>query len=141
VRSTVGHRDGWLVVQFERRLGQTAADVWAALASSEHREHGVPCGLSPALPADPDPLVFEWCPGPDTVRWEVDPMVVGSRLELTTWIDSDDPDVAARTGAGYHQCFEQLVRRFDGELVPCTDEAELTSHYLAAFSAALADTD
>jgi hypothetical protein len=142
VRSRIGHSDGWLVLQFERRLGQLATDVWQALGSSEHREHGVPCGLSPELPLDLDPpMAFEWCPGPDTVRWTVDPLAVGSRLELTTWIDSDDPDVAAGTGAGYHRCFEELVRLLDGDAVPCSDLPTLTRRYLDAFSAALADTD
>ncbi len=146
VLSTVGHDDGWLVLSFERRLGQPPDEVWHTLSSSEHREHGIPCGLTDALPTSmAPPMRFEWCPGPDTVRWEVDGIGDGSRLALTTWIESDDPDVAASAGAGYHSCFEQVVKVLDtspdGAPLECTDLTTLTTQYLAAFAAAQADTD
>jgi hypothetical protein len=139
VLSSLGISDGWLVLHFERRVHQPPAAAWRTLSSGEHREHGIPCGLAErqAVPTEP-PIVLSWCPGTDTVRWEVDRCGDGSRIVLTAWIDSDDPDLRARAGAGYHTCFAQVVgalQRGAGEPPPAeTSIATLADHYRTALA-------
>jgi uncharacterized protein YndB with AHSA1/START domain len=162
------------VLRFERLLNHPPAEVWSTLTASEHREHWIPCGVlgelregttvqppfwpvvvKPFERGEPvftgvtrvwqAPAVFEWTSNADTVRWEVDPVGESTRLALTTWIDSEDVEVAAGAGAGYHACFEQLVRLLDtGFVAPrfkCSHFAALATQYSSAVAAALADTD
>ena len=140
VLSTVRHDDGWLVVSFERRLGRPPDEVWNTLRSSEHREHGIPCGLTEAMPPVTEPpIVFEWCPGVDTVRWEVDVVDDGSRRRSRPGSRVRTP-MSPPARAATHSCFEQLVRALDtgpdGPVFACTDITTLTTRYLAAVAAA-----
>jgi uncharacterized protein YndB with AHSA1/START domain len=174
ILSTVGHDNGRLVLHFECLLSHPPDELWRVLTASEHREHWIPCGIldelrkgttvqPPFWPVHLEPgengvsvltgvtrvwqapAVFEWTSDADTVRWEVSTTDAGTRLEFTTWIDSDDVEVAASAGAGYHACFEQLVRLLEtGSIAPpfqCAHFAALETQYNSAVAAALADTD
>lgn len=59
-------------------------------------------------------LEFRW--GTDTIRIEVEPAGDGSRLTLLDTID--ELGKAARDGAGWHVCLDQLEHQLDGATPP-----------------------
>jgi hypothetical protein len=124
----IGHESGRLVLHLERVLDLPAAQVRQALTAS---------GRSGTARSETG--------GDAQERWDVDDERSGSRLAFTAWIDADDVETAAGTGARYHSCFDRLVRDIQqGTCSPQADDfdvALLSAAYVSAFAAALADTD
>lgn len=155
--STVGHDDGRLVLHLERVVDRPAGDVWGALSAEGHRDHWRACGVGGARRDGPTVRALrpidgsavsgelEWASGEDTMRWEVGRLGDGARVSLTTFIDGDDVEQAARGGASSHACFDQLARLLDtgadAPPFPEDDLEMLTARYRVAVTEALADTD
>jgi uncharacterized protein YndB with AHSA1/START domain len=129
-RTTDGGR-----LRFERRLAHPVDKVWRALTSAEHLAAWFPQTIvveewAPGAPlrftGDPNVsaefegevlaveeeslLEFRW--GTDVLRFELEPDGDGTRLTLTDTID--ELGKAARDGAGWHVCLDELERHLDG---------------------------
>jgi uncharacterized protein YndB with AHSA1/START domain len=124
---------------YTRSLAHAPEKVWRALTEPEHLAAWFPDGTpegefvegatlhfgvnaesGPAftgkvVTADP-PRVLELLWGDDTLRFELEPNGKGTVL---TFIDTfDDYGKAARDGAGWHACVENLVHDLDGTAPP-----------------------
>ncbi|MET0567200.1 MAG: SRPBCC domain-containing protein [Acidimicrobiia bacterium] len=144
--------DKW-VLRYERVLRHPSEKVWAALTESEHLRHWMPCdmvgdrraGADLKLPFWPaqveryaieEPVlhgkilvwnpyrVFEWTWDTDVLRWELEPVTVGTLLTLTTWLGKG-ADVATDAAAGYHVCLDQLIELLDRGIVGPLEDADV----------------
>jgi uncharacterized protein YndB with AHSA1/START domain len=131
---TLEQNDNRWRLRFTRPLAQSPEAVWQAITEAEHLdawfptriigewEVGAPLrfefrnGEAPpfdgeVLAYEPPSLVeFRW--GTDIIRLEVVPTGTGSTLTLLDTID--DLGKAARDGAGWHVCLEDLDRHLAG---------------------------
>jgi uncharacterized protein YndB with AHSA1/START domain len=127
--------DGTWQLRFERTLAHPPEKVWRALTEPEHLEAWFPTTIEGGLEAgaelrfrhrhrdlplmegemiacDPPSLLeFRW--GPDTLRFVLEPDGAGTRLTLTDMLE--ELGKAARDGAGWHVCLDQLAIHLDGE--------------------------
>ena len=130
--------DGRWRLRFTRALAHPPEKVWRAITEPEHLAHwfpttiegdraaGAPLRFGPApgmgegfdgevLAYEP-PAVLEFRWGTDVLRLEVEPDGDGSRLTLLDTID--ELGKAARDGAGWHTCLDQLDHHLDGTTPP-----------------------
>ena len=126
-------------LRFVRELKHPPAKVWRALTSAEHLSAwfphtvvvdewvpGAPLQFTlvrgdsfdgEVLAVEEERLLeFRW--GTDVVRFELVPDGDGTRLIFSDTMD--ELGKAARDGAGWHVCLDQLERHLDGET---TDES------------------
>jgi uncharacterized protein YndB with AHSA1/START domain len=147
--------EGW-ALRFVRRLPHSPANVWAAFTDPEQRKawfpdtmigeftpgatlrfvtgvDSIPEFTGTVLTVEPERLLeFTW--GEDTLRFEIEPTDDGCILTLRDSIS--ELGKAARDGAGWHVCLDQLADALGG--VPHADSgadrwAELHPEYVAAF--------
>jgi uncharacterized protein YndB with AHSA1/START domain len=127
--------DGTWRLRFERTLAHPPEKVWRALTEPEHLEAWFPTTIEGGLEAgaelrfrhrhrdlplmegemiacDP-PLLLEFRWGPDMLRFVLEPDGAGTRLTLTDTLE--DLGKAARDGAGWHVCLDQLAHHLDGQ--------------------------
>jgi uncharacterized protein YndB with AHSA1/START domain len=84
------------------------------------------------------PAVFEWWWSTDRLRFELDETGAGGTvLRFTTWIDPD-PEGAANTAAGYHQCLANLTSLLDTGSAPPLVDREAMAPLEAAYAAKVA---
>jgi uncharacterized protein YndB with AHSA1/START domain len=132
---TLEHTDAGPRLRFTRRLAHPPAKVWSAITEPEHLkawfpdtivverwEVGAPLRFQPAegvadafdgevLAFEPQRLVeFRW--GTDTIRLELE--ADGDTTTLTLLDTIDEVGKAARDGAGWHVCLDQLEHDLDG---------------------------
>ena len=146
---------GW-ALHFVRRLRHSPAKVWAALADPEQRAawfpgtmtgeltpgatlrfatgvDSVPDFTGTVLAVEPERLLeFTW--GEDVLRFEIEPTPEGCRLTLRDSIA--ELGKAARDGAGWHVCLEQLDVALAGRPdcdTPGERWTEVHPSYVAAF--------
>ncbi len=147
------HEDGHWVLRYQRLLAHPVEKVWRALTESDHLRHWMPCDIVgerqvgapmelPFWPAhverygdatptmngeirvwDP-PRVFEWTWDTDVLRWELEPVEIGTRLTFTTRL-GDDSEGAANSAAGYHACLDHLIELLDTGSAPPLVDAEV----------------
>jgi uncharacterized protein YndB with AHSA1/START domain len=120
-------------LRFTRSLAHPPDKVWRAISEPEHLEAwfpgtieverwevGAPVHFEPGagssmegrvLAFDP-PRVLELQWGPDVIRLEVEPEGEGTRLTLLDTLE--ELGKAARDGAGWHTCLDQLEHHLDG---------------------------
>jgi uncharacterized protein YndB with AHSA1/START domain len=129
----------WRLV-FTRNLPHPPEKVWRALTEPEHLEAWFPTTiegeLAPGAPlrfqhrnAPLEPMegemityetgsVMEFRWGSDTLRISLEPDGSGTRLTLVDTLE--ELGKAARDGAGWHTCLDQLAYHLDGEEPPWT---------------------
>jgi uncharacterized protein YndB with AHSA1/START domain len=131
-------RDGRLLLHFTRRLPHPPQKVWRALTEPEHlaawfpttidgeraagaklhfrhRDHEAPPIDGEMLAFDPPSLMeLRW--GEDILRFELEPEGDGTVLALTNTFDEFGK--AARDGAGWHACLDQLEYEVGGQTPP-----------------------
>ena len=136
---TLHQTDAGPQLRFVRQLGHPPAKVWLALTSAEHLSAWFPHTVvvdewKPGAPLhftlvrgdsfdgevieveEERVLEFRW--GTDYIRFELVPDGDGTQLTL---IDTmDELGKAARDGAGWHVCLDQLERHLDAT---STDES------------------
>ena len=121
-------------LRFVRELGHPPSKVWRALTSAEHLaawfphtivvdewKPGAPLKFTAVrgdafdgevLAVEAERLLeFRW--GTDIVRFEREPSGGGTRLVFSDTLD--ELGKAARDGAGWHVCLDELERHLDGE--------------------------
>lgn len=125
--------DGTWLLRFERTLAHPPEKVWSALTEEEHLEAWFPTTIEgdpqagaelrfrhrsrdlPVMEGEmiacepPSVLEFRW--GPDTLRFVLEPDGAGTRLTLTDTLE--ELGKAARDGAGWHVCLDQLAIHLD----------------------------
>ena len=119
-------------LRFTRRLAHPVETVWRAITEPEHLKAWFPdtieverweVGASlqfngfegEVLAVDPPALLeFRW--GTDTIRIELAPDGDGTALTLLDTFD--ELGKAARDGAGWHVCLDQLEHELDGSSPP-----------------------
>jgi uncharacterized protein YndB with AHSA1/START domain len=144
---------GW-DLRFVRRLKHSPETVWAAFTDPEQRAvwfpdtmigeftpggtlrfvtqlESVPEFIGTVLAVEP-PRLLEFTWGEDTLRFEIEPTDGGCVLTLHDSIA--ELGKAARDGAGWHVCLDQLVAALDGAPHPPSDRwVEIHPDYVAAF--------
>jgi uncharacterized protein YndB with AHSA1/START domain len=148
---------GW-ALRFERRLRHSPREVWAAITDPERRAtwfpdtmigeltpgaslrfvtgyDAIPEFTGTVLAVEPERLLeFTW--GEDTLRFELEP-ADGGGCVLTLRDSIAELGKAARDGAGWHVCLEQLAAALDGRSVApdrgTARWAEVHPGYVAAF--------
>jgi uncharacterized protein YndB with AHSA1/START domain len=147
--------DRWQL-RFVRELPHPPEKVWRAVTEDEHQAAWFPDEMhgervvgallrfvsreAPDFPGfdgtmlvfePPTTLEFTW--GTDILRFELEPTSAGTRLTL---IDTfDEQGKAARDGAGWHVCLEQLGYALAGHELPWKPEdrwAEVNAAYVEA---------
>jgi uncharacterized protein YndB with AHSA1/START domain len=139
-------------LRFTRRLGHRAEKVWRAVTEPEHLKAWFPDTIDverwapgaqlrfngfdgEVLAVDPPRLLeFRW--GTDIIRIEIEPD--GDESVLTLLDTFDDVGKAARDGAGWHTCLDQLEHELDGTSPPWSSRdrwGEVHPAYVAAFGA------
>ena len=130
--------DGSWRLRFTRVLPHAPEKVWRALTEPEHLEAWFPTTIegeraagasltfrhrSRELPAMEGemlackaPAVLEFTWGPDTLRLELAPHESGAELTLIDTLA--ERGKAARDGAGWHTCLDQLAYHLDGSEPP-----------------------
>ncbi len=132
--------DGRWRVRFSRVLPHPPEKVWRALTEADHlaawfpttiegeqvsgaslrfrhRTRDLPPMEGEMLAFEPPTLLeFKW--GEDTLRFELSPH--GSGTELTLIDTLAERGKAARDGAGWHACLDQLAYHLDGAEPPWT---------------------
>jgi uncharacterized protein YndB with AHSA1/START domain len=127
-------------LRFERRLAHPPEKVSRALTEPEHLEAWFPTTIEgefetgaalrfrhrdtdlPAMDGEmlacepPSLLEFRW--GPDTLRFVLEPEGSGTTLTLLDTLE--ELGKAARDGAGWHVCLDQLAHHLDGSEPPWT---------------------
>jgi uncharacterized protein YndB with AHSA1/START domain len=123
-------------LRYERRIGHPPEVVWQALSVPQRLGAWFPTTIEGALEIDaplrfafpselaippmegrvlavepPKLLELQW--GPDTVRFELHAEATGTQLVLIVVLETLGK--AARDGAGWHVCLEQLAASLDGE--------------------------
>ena len=146
---------GW-ALRFQRHLRHSPATVWAAFTDPAQRQSWFPdtmigefetgatlrfqTGMASmpefsgtVVAVEPERLLeFTW--GEDTLRFEIEPTETGCTLTLLDSIS--ELGKAARDGAGWHVCLENLVASLDGVGTEQADGqrwAEIHPDYVAAF--------
>ena len=138
MNGTLEHTDAGPRLRFVRHLAHPPDRVWRALTEAEHLkawfpdtivverwEAGAPLrfeheemGMSfdgEVLAFEPQSLIeLRW--GTDVLRFEVEPDGDGTRLTLLDTID--ELGKAARDGAGWHVCLDNLEHHLDGTARP-----------------------
>ena len=129
--------DGTPTIRFTRRLSHPPERVWQALTEPdelkkwfpdtivvESWEPGAKLHFKPSpdvadafegevLQVDPPTLLeFSW--GTDVIRFELEPAAEGNGTTLTLIDTIDQVGKAARDGAGWHVCLDQLEHALDG---------------------------
>jgi uncharacterized protein YndB with AHSA1/START domain len=147
--------DGW-ALRFVRQLRHKPAEVWAAFTDPAQRAawfpdtmigeftpgarlrfvtglESIPEFTGVVLAVEPERLLeFTW--GEDTLRFEIEPSDDGCTLTLRDSIA--ELGKAARDGAGWHVCLEQLAAALAGEPSPGDGTERWTQvhpDYVAAF--------
>lgn len=132
--------DGSWRLRFIRSLPHPPEKVWRALTEPEHLEAWFPTTIegelatgatlrfshrNAPLPAmegemlayEPHSVMeFRW--GPDTLRFTLEPDGSGTKLTLVDTLE--ELGKAARDGAGWHACLDQLAYHLDGAEPPWT---------------------
>jgi uncharacterized protein YndB with AHSA1/START domain len=152
---------GW-ALRFERHLRHSPAAVWAAFTGPEQRAAWFPDTLigeltpgatlrfvtgmaslpeftGTVLRVEPERLLeFTW--GEDTLRFEIEPTDDGCVLTLRDSVA--ELGKAARDGAGWHVCLEQLDAALEGRPKPADGGiarwSQVHPGYVAAFGPAAA---
>lgn len=130
---------------FTRELAHPLDKVWRAVTEADHLAHWFPDGMQPDftpgarlrfVPGGNDDLAFEgevlafepprlvaftW--GTDTIRIELAPTPDGRGTVLTFTDTFDELGKAARDGAGWHDCLDELVHHLDGTAAALTPGA------------------
>jgi uncharacterized protein YndB with AHSA1/START domain len=136
-------RDGEWRLRFTRRLPHPPEKVWRALTQPEHLEAWFPTTIEGALvpgaplrfahrdvPLPPmegemlvcdPPSVMEFRWGEDTLRFALEPDGAGTKLTLVDILE--ELGKAARDGAGWHVCLDQLAYHLD-DAAPPRDSAD-----------------
>jgi uncharacterized protein YndB with AHSA1/START domain len=139
VTGTLEQTDAGPRLRFTRDLDHPPEKVWRAITEPEHLKAwfpdtievsawtaGAKLRFKPAegmgdgfdgevLAVEPQRhLEFRW--GTDTIRIELEPAGEGTRLTLLDTIDTLGK--AARDGAGWHVCLDQLEHELDGTTPP-----------------------
>lgn len=123
-------------LRFTRRLAQPREKVWRALVEPEHltawfptdiegerkegaalhfvfrKGEGEPFDGEMLVVDEPSVLAFRWGPD-DTLRFELQDDGDGTVLHFVN--DFRPVGKAARDGAGWHHCLDNLVRHLDGQ--------------------------
>jgi len=129
-------------LRFTRVLPHAPEKVWRALTEAEHLEAWFPTTidgdrvsgaalsfrhLTRDLPemegemiAYEPPALLEFTWGEDTLRFELVPHETGTELTLIDMLA--ERGKAARDGAGWHACLDQLAYHLDGEAAPWSSE-------------------
>jgi uncharacterized protein YndB with AHSA1/START domain len=125
--------DGRPAVRFQRTYDHSIARVWAAVTEPDDLKHWFPSavrleqrtGGEVIFSGDPytddrtgtvlafEPpryLAFTW--GDDELHLHLEPVGEGCRLTLINVLT--ERDEAARNGAGWHVCLDELTKRLDG---------------------------
>jgi uncharacterized protein YndB with AHSA1/START domain len=125
-------------LRFARSLAHPPEKVWRALTESdqlakwfphdiigefadgatlqfEDRDNAGPAFSGRVITADP-PRVLEYMWGDDTLRFELEPYGGGTVLTFTDTFDEHGK--AARDGAGWHACLDELGFALDGAALP-----------------------
>jgi uncharacterized protein YndB with AHSA1/START domain len=149
--------DGRWQLRFTRKLSHPPEKVWRAITEAEHldawfpttiegeREVGAPLRFSfrsgrlPSFEGEmlaydpPSALEFQW--GEDVLRMEVRPEGEGTVLTLLDTLA--ERGKAARDGAGWHVCLDQLAAHLRGEETEDTESTtaweDVHSDYVARF--------
>jgi uncharacterized protein YndB with AHSA1/START domain len=143
-------------LRFTRTLPHSQEKVWRALTEPEHLEAWFPTTIEGELEAgaalrfrhrhadlppmegemlacDPPSLLeFTW--GDDTLRFSLEPDGAGTRLTLVDTLE--ELGKAARDGAGWHTCLDQLAYHLDDEEPPWTSSErweEIHDSYVEGF--------
>ena len=145
--------EGW-ELHFERHLDRPPAVAWQAFVDPELLAVWFPTSIEgnlvegetlrfviKAMEADPfegvvievdEPhrLAFMW--GPDLLRFELEPSGAGTRLTLHVLVEARGK--AARDGAGWHECLDQLVEALaEGEVPTPATWSEVHPTYVQRF--------
>ncbi|MDQ1748980.1 MAG: hypothetical protein QOE71_36 [Pseudonocardiales bacterium] len=125
--------DGRPAVRFQRTYAHPIESVWAAITAPDELKHWFPSavqfeqrvGGAVIFSGDPhtsdqtgtvlafEPprhLAFTW--GSDELHLELEPVPHGCRLTLIDVLSKRNE--AARNGAGWHVCLDELAKRLDG---------------------------
>ena len=89
--------------------------VTGASLRFETRREGDPSFAGRVIEADP-PRVLEFMWGDDRLRFELEPDAQGTRMTFTDTFAEHGK--AARDGAGWHACLDELAYALDGTTVP-----------------------
>jgi uncharacterized protein YndB with AHSA1/START domain len=119
-------------LRFTRRLAHPPAKVWRAITEPEHLKAwfpdtivveewsvGAPLrfeGFDGEVLAFEPPAMLEFRWGTDVIRLEVEPDGDGTRLTLLDTLE--ELGKAARDGAGWHTCLDQLEHHLAGTTPP-----------------------
>ncbi|HXW46296.1 MAG TPA: SRPBCC family protein [Streptosporangiaceae bacterium] len=135
--------DGTVTLRFSRQLPHPQDKVWRALTQAEHLAAWFPTTIEGDLAAAGAPLTFgfrhvpmppmdgraiSWDPprlleylwGDETLRFELTPRASGTLLSFTATFA--ETGRAARDGAGWHACLDELGYALDGLPVPWTTD-------------------
>lgn len=121
-------------LRFIRRLPHPPATVWRAITQPEHlkawfpdtievtswtpgatlhfRHEGGLYSFDGTVGEVSPERVLEFTWGPDTIRLELEPDGEGTRLTLLDTLEAVGK--AARDGAGWHVCLDELIHHLDG---------------------------
>ena len=100
-------------LRFVRRVPHPPAKVWRALTEPEQLAHWFPGGaIEGEVLERQEERVLEFRWGTDLVRFELQPDGDGTQLTLLDTLEALGK--AARDGAGWHVCLDELERVLDG---------------------------
>ena len=141
--ATLHHTEAGPQLRFTRRLAHPPEKVWRAITEPEHLRAWFPDAIEvtswtpgatlrfrhqgglydftgEVLAVTPErALEFTW--GPDTIRLELAPDGDGTLLTLLDTLE--EVGKAARDGAGWHVCLDELVHHLDGTTAQGTPSA------------------
>ncbi|HEY3613677.1 MAG TPA: SRPBCC family protein [Gaiellales bacterium] len=140
-------------LRFRRELAHPAGDVWSAITEPARRAAWFPDEVDGDFTTAGSPLTFtspsgvfhgevtacepptllELLWGTDRLRFELAPTGAGCTLTLTDTFD--ERGKAARDGAGWHECLDDLGHALDG--MPAPPQSERWQELHAAYVEAL----